>query len=105
MVEQGYLLGLLSVLDAVLDVSLENLAKEFSLDGALSGALLNARGMLGQTLNLAQHVNNASGHSPRKFCKPFAQPVNRRYCMQRCHNHEFTAIKLWNCLATSDTVC
>ena len=53
MVEQGYLLGLLSVLDAVLDVSLENLAKEFSLDGALSGALLNAQGMLGQALNLA----------------------------------------------------
>ncbi|MCG7567301.1 HDOD domain-containing protein [Pseudoalteromonas sp. CnMc7-15] len=53
MVEQGYLLGLLSVLDAVLDVSLENLAKEFSLDGALSGALLNAKGMLGQALNLA----------------------------------------------------
>ncbi|WP_462157201.1 EAL and HDOD domain-containing protein [Pseudoalteromonas sp. GB56] len=53
MVEQGYLLGLLSVLDAVLDVPIETLAQEFSLSGDLRSALLDANGMLGQALGVA----------------------------------------------------
>ncbi|MEO2267945.1 HDOD domain-containing protein [Pseudoalteromonas sp. YIC-656] len=53
MTEQGYLLGLLSVLDAVLDVPIETLVQEFSLGGELSSALLDANGMLGQALGVA----------------------------------------------------
>ncbi|MFY8273632.1 EAL and HDOD domain-containing protein [Pseudoalteromonas sp. SSDWG2] len=52
-IEQGYLLGLLSVLDAVLDVPIDALAKEFSLSGELSSALLDANGMLGHALGAA----------------------------------------------------
>ncbi len=54
MAQQGYLVGLLSVLDAVLDISLETVVAEFSLDSQLCGALLSSAGMLGSALKLCK---------------------------------------------------
>ncbi|KZY45890.1 MULTISPECIES: EAL and HDOD domain-containing protein [Pseudoalteromonas] len=52
--EQGYLVGLLSVLDAILDMELDIIAKEFSLGSELSSALLNFNGMQGASLQLVK---------------------------------------------------
>ena len=52
--EQGYLVGLLSVLDAILDMELNIIAKEFSLGSELSSALLNFNGMQGASLQLVK---------------------------------------------------
>lgn len=54
--EQGYLVGLMSVLDAILDMELEAIAKEFSLGAELSGALLSFDGMMGSSLHLIKAV-------------------------------------------------
>ncbi|MFP3449884.1 hypothetical protein, partial [Pseudomonas sp. SIMBA_067] len=54
--EQGYLVGLMSVLDAILDMELEAIAKEFSLGAELSGALLSFEGMMGNSLHLIKAV-------------------------------------------------
>ncbi|MFC3033554.1 EAL and HDOD domain-containing protein [Pseudoalteromonas fenneropenaei] len=56
MAEQGYLMGLMSILDAILEVELAAIVQEFSLDSSLSSALLNYQGMLGGSLQLAQAV-------------------------------------------------
>ncbi|MDN3379030.1 MULTISPECIES: HDOD domain-containing protein [unclassified Pseudoalteromonas] len=56
MSEQGYLVGLMSVLDAILDMELDVIAQEFSLGDELSSALLSFNGMLGATLQLARGV-------------------------------------------------
>ena len=53
MAEQGYLIGLMSVLGAVLDMELSTIIDEFSLDKQLSGALLNYKGLLGGSLKVA----------------------------------------------------
>ncbi|MCF7519623.1 HDOD domain-containing protein [Pseudoalteromonas sp. L21] len=54
--EQGYLVGMLSVLDAILDMKIDLVAKEFSLGSELSSALLSFNGMLGGTLKLVKAV-------------------------------------------------
>ena len=56
MAERGYLVGLMSVLDAILNMELDAIAKEFCLGDDLSSALLNYNGMLGATLQLARAV-------------------------------------------------
>lgn len=56
MAEQGYLVGLMSVLDAILNMELDAIAKEFCLGDDLSSALLCFNGMLGSTLKLARAV-------------------------------------------------
>jgi EAL and modified HD-GYP domain-containing signal transduction protein len=53
MAEQGYLIGLMSILGAVLDMELSTIISEFSLDSNLSGALLNYKGLLGGALKVA----------------------------------------------------
>ena len=50
--EQGYLVGLFSVLDAILDGDLKDIVKEFTLDAAISDALLLEKGTLGECLSL-----------------------------------------------------
>lgn len=55
-VERGYLVGLMSVLDAILNMELGAIAKEFCLGDDLSSALLCYNGMLGATLQLARAV-------------------------------------------------
>jgi len=52
LVGQGYLVGLFSVMDAILDTDLEAIVKEFSLDESIAQALLNNEGILGQSLAL-----------------------------------------------------
>lgn len=49
---QGYLVGLFSVLDAILDAELKDIVKEFTLDAAISDALLLESGILGNCLSL-----------------------------------------------------
>ncbi|ALU45111.1 EAL and HDOD domain-containing protein [Pseudoalteromonas rubra] len=56
MAQQGYLIGLMSVLDAVLDVELSVIVDEFSLDPDLSSALLSYKGLIGGALRLAIEV-------------------------------------------------
>ncbi|KZN58301.1 diguanylate phosphodiesterase [Pseudoalteromonas luteoviolacea CPMOR-1] len=56
MAEQGYLIGLMSVLDAILDVELSVVVDEFSLDPDLSSALLSYKGLIGGALRLAIEV-------------------------------------------------
>jgi len=56
--EQGYLVGLMSVLDAILDMELDVIAKEFALGAELSSALLCFDGMLGGTLQLVKAVED-----------------------------------------------
>ncbi|MGO2010350.1 EAL and HDOD domain-containing protein [Pseudoalteromonas sp.] len=54
--EQGYLVGLMSVLDAILDIELDAIAKEFTLGADLSSALLSFDGVLGGALQLVKAV-------------------------------------------------
>lgn len=56
MAEQGYLVGLMSVLDAILNMELDVVAREFSLSDELSSALLSFNGMLGASLQLTRAV-------------------------------------------------
>ncbi|MDE3271971.1 EAL and HDOD domain-containing protein [Pseudoalteromonas sp. G4] len=53
MAEEGYLIGLMSILGAVLDMDLNTVISEFSLDSNSSGALLNYEGLLGGALKIA----------------------------------------------------
>ncbi|GAA58568.1 hypothetical protein P20652_0424 [Pseudoalteromonas sp. BSi20652] len=52
--EQGYLVGLFSVLDSILDADLKDIVKEFALDAAMSDALLHESGILGECLTLTK---------------------------------------------------
>ncbi|MEC8327574.1 MAG: HDOD domain-containing protein [Pseudomonadota bacterium] len=56
MAEQGYLIGLMSILGAVLDMDLNTVISEFSLDSNSSGALLNYEGLLGGALKIAMAI-------------------------------------------------
>lgn len=56
--DQAYLVGLMSVLDAILDMELAVVAKEFSLGDELSTALLSFNGVLGSSLRLVQAVED-----------------------------------------------
>jgi EAL and modified HD-GYP domain-containing signal transduction protein len=56
MAEQGYLIGLMSILGAVLDMDLNTVISEFSLDSNSSGALLNYDGLLGGALKIAMAI-------------------------------------------------
>ncbi|WP_010364060.1 EAL and HDOD domain-containing protein [Pseudoalteromonas citrea] len=58
MAEQGYLIGLMSILDAVLEIELAMVISEFSLDTSLSSALLDYQGLLGGALRLALEVEH-----------------------------------------------
>ncbi|WP_100914636.1 EAL and HDOD domain-containing protein [Pseudoalteromonas spongiae] len=56
MAAQGYLIGLMSILGAVLDMDLNTVISEFSLDSNSSGALLNYEGLLGGALKIAMAI-------------------------------------------------
>jgi EAL and modified HD-GYP domain-containing signal transduction protein len=65
--EQGYLVGLLSVLDAILDMELDIIAKEFSLGSELSSALLNFNGMQGASLQLVKAMEEEQWHTAHEL--------------------------------------
>ena len=54
--QQGYLVGLFSMLDAILDIELSVIVKEFALDTAINDALLARTGVLGDCLLLAKAI-------------------------------------------------
>jgi EAL and modified HD-GYP domain-containing signal transduction protein len=54
--EQGYLVGLLSLLDAILDLELGLIVQELGLDEIIAQALLSNEGLLGDCLLLARAV-------------------------------------------------
>jgi EAL and modified HD-GYP domain-containing signal transduction protein len=56
MAKQGYLIGLISILGALLDMDLNTVISEFSLDSNSSGALLNYEGFLGGALKIAMAI-------------------------------------------------
>lgn len=63
MAEQGYLIGLMSILGAVLDMDLNTVINEFSLDSNSSGALLNYEGLLGGALKIAMAIEENNWQS------------------------------------------
>ncbi|MBE0349560.1 EAL and HDOD domain-containing protein [Pseudoalteromonas lipolytica] len=65
--EQGYLVGLLSVLDAILDMELDRVTKEFSLGAELSSALLSFNGMQGISLRLVKAIEEEQWQDVRSF--------------------------------------
>jgi EAL and modified HD-GYP domain-containing signal transduction protein len=54
--QQGYLVGLFSMLDAILDIELATIVKEFTLDKSITDALLLQTGLLGDCLLLAKAI-------------------------------------------------
>lgn len=54
--QQGYLVGLFSMLDAILDIELATIVKEFTLDKSITDALLMQTGLLGDCLLLAKAI-------------------------------------------------
>ena len=74
--EQGYLVGLMSVLDAILDMELEAIAKEFSLGAELSGALLSFDGMMGNSLHLIKAVEEDNWQLAKKLLETIRPASN-----------------------------
>ncbi|KDC55471.1 EAL and HDOD domain-containing protein [Pseudoalteromonas sp. S3431] len=56
--QQGYLVGLFSMLDAILDIELNSIVKEFTLNKDITDALLYGSGVLGDCLILAKAIEN-----------------------------------------------
>lgn len=54
--QQGYLVGLFSVLDAILDAELSIIIKEFTFDSIITDALLFSKGSLGECLKLVRLI-------------------------------------------------
>ena len=54
--QQGYLVGLFSVLDAILDTELSIIIKEFTFDSIITDALLFSKGSLGECLKLVRLI-------------------------------------------------
>ncbi|WP_247664831.1 HDOD domain-containing protein [Pseudoalteromonas sp. MMG010] len=54
--QQGYLVGLLSLLDAMLDLDLEMIVSELGLDKRIANALLLSQGKLGECLALVRAI-------------------------------------------------
>ncbi|MCG9757996.1 HDOD domain-containing protein [Pseudoalteromonas sp. Isolate6] len=83
MAETGYLLGLMSILDVILDVELSVIAAEFSLDGSLSSALLSYQGLLGGALRLAFEIERNDWQEAELILQAIrpATPTNYLYDM------------------------
>ncbi|ATD07846.1 MULTISPECIES: HDOD domain-containing protein [Pseudoalteromonas] len=83
MAETGYLLGLMSILDVILDVDLSVIAAEFSLDDSLSSALLSYQGLLGGALRLAFEIERNDWREAELILQAIrpATPTNYLYDM------------------------
>ncbi|AUJ71344.1 MULTISPECIES: HDOD domain-containing protein [Pseudoalteromonas] len=83
MAETGYLLGLMSILDVILDVDLAVIAAEFSLDDSLSSALLSYQGLLGGALRLAFEIERNDWREAELILQAIrpATPTNYLYDM------------------------
>jgi EAL and modified HD-GYP domain-containing signal transduction protein len=79
MAEQGYLIGLMSVLDAVLDVELSTIISEFSLDNELSSALLSYQGLLGGALRLTVEIERNDWQEARMILKAIRPATKTKY--------------------------
>lgn len=64
--QQGYLVGLFSVLDAILDTELSVIIKEFTFDSIITDALISLRGNLGECLKLVKLIEKKD-YSEVKF--------------------------------------
>ncbi len=79
MAEQGYLIGLMSVLDAVLEVELSVIVAEFSLDSSLSSALLNYQGLLGGALKLTLAIEKNDWQDAEMILKAIRPATKTKY--------------------------
>jgi EAL and modified HD-GYP domain-containing signal transduction protein len=52
----GYLVGLVSVLDAVLDTQMDNIVKDFKLSDVCKQGLLGSKSLIGNALNLCKAI-------------------------------------------------
>lgn len=97
MAEQGYLIGLMSTLGAVLDMDLNTVIAEFSLDSNLIGALLNYEGLLGGALKIALAIEENSWQEADAILanvRP-ATPISTLYDLaeqSRCYADEIFAV-------------
>ena len=66
----------MSVLDAILDMELEAIAKEFSLGAELSGALLSFEGMMGNSLHLIKAVEEDNWQLAKKLLETIRPASN-----------------------------
>ena len=69
LVEVGYFVCLLPVLDAIIDMVLNIIANELSLGSELSSALLNFNGMQGASLQLAKAMEEEQWHTALELLK------------------------------------
>lgn len=60
--ELGYLCGMLTVIDALLDVDISSILEPLNVDMEIKSALLNEEGILGGVIQLAKAVENSDWH-------------------------------------------
>ncbi|WP_440055013.1 EAL and HDOD domain-containing protein [Pseudoalteromonas sp. T1lg65] len=83
MADRGYLLGLMSILDVILEVEMSVIAAEFSLDASLSSALLDYQGLLGGALRLAIEIERNEWQEAERILQAIrpATPTDSLYDM------------------------
>ena len=67
--DQAFLIGLFSMLDALLDMSLENIISQLPLCTTVKSALLERRGPFGLLLNLAESYEQANWEDMELLCR------------------------------------
>ncbi|HCG6696484.1 EAL and HDOD domain-containing protein [Vibrio parahaemolyticus] len=65
--EQGFMVGLLSILDAMLDLSIEALVKQLPLSDSVQQALLHRKGEYGVLISLEECYERADWHGVEKL--------------------------------------
>ncbi|MBQ4846505.1 HDOD domain-containing protein [Pseudoalteromonas sp. MMG005] len=79
MAEQGYLIGLMSILDAILEIELSVVISEFSLDSSLSSALLNYQGLMGGALRLALEIEHNNWQEAEAILNAIRPATNKTH--------------------------
>lgn len=75
--EQGFMVGLLSILDAMLDLSTESLVKQLPLSGPVQQALLHRKGEYGALISLEECYERADWPGVEKFSRQLGLPFEQ----------------------------
>ncbi|WP_295509260.1 EAL and HDOD domain-containing protein [uncultured Pseudoalteromonas sp.] len=98
--EQGYLVGLLSVLDAILDVKLDAVVKEFSLGAELTSALVKFDGMQGASLQLVIAMEKEQWQTATKLLKIIRPVANMDIVYRAMYDARAYADNVFDTLAS-----
>ena len=98
--EQGYLVGLLSVLDAILDVKLDAVVKEFSLGAELTSALVKFDGMQGASLQLVIAMEKEQWQTATKLLKIIRPAANMDIVYRAMYDARAYADNVFDTLAS-----